>query len=100
MAAVLDRESQEIGSDSADAAAASVCGTIGNLLGLASDHAAVNQPNDTNTTSSRNLEQETKRLKVSDQVSLENAFNSLMLLHQYIFYVLSSAELFRNQCKV
>ena len=72
MAAVLDRESQEIGSDSADAAAASVCGTIGNLLGLASDHAAVNQPNDTNTTSSRNFEQETKRLKVSDQVSLEN----------------------------
>ena len=66
MATVLDRESQDIGSDSADAAAASVFGTIGNLLGPASDHATVNQSNDTNTTSSQNFEQETKRLRVSD----------------------------------
>lgn len=88
MASVLDRESQEIGSDSADAAAASVCGTIGNLLGLASDHAAVNQLNDTNMTSSRNFEQETKRLKVSDQVSLENAFQFIDVVTPiYILFI-------------
>lgn len=88
MATVLDHESQEIGSDSADAAAASVCGTIGNLLGLASDHAAVNQLNDTNMTSSRNFEQETKRLKVSDQVSLENAFQFIDVVTPiYILFI-------------
>ena len=69
MAAVLDRESQESGSDSADAAAASVCGTIGNLLGSASNYAAINQPNDTNMTSSQIIEQENMRLRVSEEVS-------------------------------
>lgn len=74
MAAVLDRESQETDSDSADAAAANVCGTIGNLLGPASDNAAINQPNSTNMTSSQIIEQETKRQRVSERVFLENEF--------------------------
>ena len=67
MATVLDRESREAGSDSVDTAANFVCGTIGNLLGAASDKAAVNQPNDTNMTSSQNVEQQTQQLKVSQQ---------------------------------
>ena len=74
MAAVLDRESQETGSESTDVAAASVCGTIGNLLSSASDYAAVNQPNGTNMTSSQAIEQENMRLRVSEQVFLENEF--------------------------
>lgn len=68
MAAILDRESQETGSDSAEAAAASVCGTIGNLLGPSSDNAAINQPNGTNMTSSQIIEQESMRLRVSEQI--------------------------------
>ena len=71
MTAVLDRESQEAGTDSVDAAAAGVLGTIGNLLGPASDYAAVNQPNSTNMTSSQIIEQETKRQRVSERVFLE-----------------------------
>lgn len=72
--AVLDSESQEISSDSLDIAAAGICGTIGNLLGAASDNAAFSQPNTTNLTSSQSFEQltstEIARLKVSDQVFL------------------------------
>lgn len=72
MVAVLDRESQDTGSDSAEAAAASVCGTIGNLLDSASDNAAINQPNGTNMTSSQIIEQNNMRLRVSEQVFLAN----------------------------
>lgn len=71
MAAILDRESQETGSDSANVATAGVCGAIGNLLGAASDNAAINQPNGTNMTSSQINEQETKRLKVSEQLGVK-----------------------------
>lgn len=67
MATVLDRESRETGSDSVGTAATGVCGTIGNLLGAASDNAAANQPNGTNMTSSQNAELQTKQLKVSKQ---------------------------------
>ena len=65
MATVFDKESQESGSGSMDTAAAGVCGAIGNLLGAASENAAVNQPNGTNVTTSQTEEKETKRLKVS-----------------------------------
>ena len=51
MATFLERESQEPGSSSVDSVAADMCGSIGNLLGAASDVAAVNQPNKTNVTS-------------------------------------------------
>jgi len=67
MAAVLDRESHGTGFDSADSTAASVCGTIGNLLGPASDNAASNQPNSTNMTSSRIIEEDTKKQRVSEE---------------------------------
>ena len=72
MAAVLDRESQGTGFISVDAAAASVCGTIGNLLGPASVNAAINQSNGTNMTSSQVTDQENMRLRVSEQAFLEN----------------------------
>ena len=72
MAAVLDRELQETGSHLAEAAAASICGTIGNLLGAASDNAAINQSNGTNMTSSQIIEQENMRFRVSEQAFLEN----------------------------
>ena len=72
MAAVLDRESQGTGFSSVDAAAASVFGTIGNLLGPASANAAINQPNGTNMTSSQVTDQENMRLRVSEQAFLEN----------------------------
>jgi len=80
MAAVLDRESQEAGSDSADAAAASVCGTIGNLLGPASNNAAVNQTNSTNMTSSQIVEEETRNQRVSEQVFFKNKFHQEITL--------------------
>ena len=50
MAAFLDRESRETGSGSVDSVAASMCGAMGNVLGAASDAAAVNQPSSTNQT--------------------------------------------------
>ena len=71
MAAVLDRGSQGTGFSSVDAAAVSVCGTIGNLLGPASANAAISQPNGTNMTSSQVTDQENMRLRVSEQAFLE-----------------------------
>lgn len=76
MAAFLDRESQEPGSGSVDSGAAGMCGAIGNLLGTASDTAAVNQPNSTNQTSARNDEQQgnndEKQAKVSVMSHIAN----------------------------
>lgn len=58
MAAVLDSESQETASGSVDTTAAGMCGAMGNLLDVASENAAVNQPNSTNLTSSQGEEQQ------------------------------------------
>ena len=57
MATFLDRASQEPGSGSVDSVTTEMFGAMGNLLGAASDVAAVSQSNTTNLTSARIDEQ-------------------------------------------
>ena len=69
MATYLEHDSREPGSSSVDSVATDMCGSIGNLLGAASDAAAVRQPNMTNRTSQEQSKArdgiQEKRAKVS-----------------------------------
>ena len=70
MAAVFESESHETSSDSLETAAVGMCGTIGNLLDVASENAAVHQPNSTNQTSSENVKEQADNETMHSKVGL------------------------------
>lgn len=70
MAAVFESDSPETSSDSLETAAVGMCGTIGNLLDVASENAAVHQPNSTNQTSSENVKEQADNENMHSKVGL------------------------------